>query len=180
MLPAHRRISRALGLLAIALGAFCGCSNPFSADATYYIVMRSDRQEAFITELTAISKAHGLVPYTSRVTSDRGYTMHVLEATGHFMRLWTQNGTLSPGECGSDKKAPSVDSNEFILAVTPQYNLPIRGKARVLASGLASGLTLKGYIVRSVRPDCANAEMTPNNRFERSRAAASVSQGEGR
>jgi hypothetical protein len=169
MLPAHRRISHALVLLAIALGLFCGCSNPFSVDATYYIVMRSDQQEAFLTELTALSKAHGLVPYTSSVTSDRGYTMHVLEATGHFMRLWTQNGTLSPGECGSDKKEPSVDSNEFILAVTPQYNLPIRGNARVFASSLASELAMRGYIVRSVRPDCANAQMTPNNRLERSR-----------
>ena len=98
-----------------ALFALNGCSTPFDPAATSYVIMEADRP--FLRDLEAISKAHGLTPWVGSATPDHGPTMHVLEAQGHFLRLWAQNNTLSAHECGGDNDEAGADPNQFVVTV---------------------------------------------------------------
>ena len=99
----------------------------------------------FLEEMSSLAKAHGLTPRLGSAISERGYTLHVLEARGKFLRLWVQNVTLSPGKCGDSTTEASVDPGQFLVAVTPEMSLPLRDRALILSNALAAELRIKGY-----------------------------------
>jgi hypothetical protein len=117
--------------------------------------MDSAKQEAFLSDLGALSRSHGLTTAVVGIDMGSGFSMHVFEARGGFLRVWAQNGTLSARECGNTVGRPSPDPNEFILAVTPRYSLPRWPQAKALFGLIASELRSKGYRVDITRPTCA-------------------------
>jgi hypothetical protein len=154
--------TRAGGLLIslFALAALHGCSTSFDPEATSYVIMDSNKQETFLSDLDAVSRAHGLTTAIARIDMGGGSIMHVFEARGSLLRVWAQNGTLSAEECGNTAGAPSADPNEFVLAVSPRYSLPIRSRAKALFESIASELRAKGYSAEFIRPVCAKAELS--------------------
>jgi hypothetical protein len=125
-----------------------GCSTSDDPAATKYVVLNENQQQMFLSELSALSKAHGLTAAIGSATSDQGQTVHVLEARGRFLRLWAQNLPLSPGTCGTGRE-PEPDPNQFILIITPQMWLPLRDRAKQTSIELAAELRSKGYRVQS-------------------------------
>lgn len=89
---------------------------------TMYVLVTPQTASTFVDNLASVARRHGLTPSVGRATDDKRHTLHVLEAKGRRMRLWSQNMPLSGHEdvamCGRHGEA-YPDPGQFIVVVKP-------------------------------------------------------------
>jgi hypothetical protein len=125
---------------------------------TIYVLTTPVTAPTFADNLASVVRRHGLTPSVGRATDDKGHILHVLEAKGRQMRLWSQNMPLSGHEdraiCGEHAEA-YPDPGQFMIVVKP--TLPFLGnRASIeLITLLRQELSQLGYEIRETPALCS-------------------------
>jgi hypothetical protein len=132
-----------ISLAASVLVVSCGQNG---ATTDMYAVASSQSAGHFINDLASLAQKRGLKPSVGQATDDRGHTLHVLEAKGRWMRLWSQNIPLSGQECGKSEEAHS-DPGQYIVSVKPSLPFLDNRSSTEVAGQLRQELRQLGYEV---------------------------------
>lgn len=130
-------------LTASVLLVSCG-QNGASMDM--YVVANSQNAGHFINVLASLAQKHGLKPSVGQATDDRGRTLHVLEAKGRWMRLWSQNMPLRGQDCGLSDEI-DIDPGQYIISVNPSLPFLDNRSSVEVAAELRQDLRQLGYQV---------------------------------
>jgi hypothetical protein len=169
-LPAIRRYQNSLSasirganirflLLLLSIIALASCSADRAAAYTFYVVIRPNEAAQFVAALMTIAEDDGMETAVSRVTSDTGNVLNVLEARGHGLQLWAQNTPLSGDE---DQKLCGVHSGSYsdpaqFTVFTVQRFFGSRAAARELGERVLSQLQKLRFNVRLQPAVCGEA-----------------------
>src|SRR5260221_8721593 len=115
---------------------------------TWYVLVPPSKAAAlFSQDLALLAKRHGLTPHLGSATDSKGHTLHVLEANGRGMRLWSQNVELSgeedPKLCGSYGE-PHPDEGQYVVSIGPELSFMNSANAAEVASQLRLELSVLG------------------------------------
>lgn len=132
-----------LTVAASVLVVSCGQSG---ANMDMYAVASSQNAVHFISDLASLAQKHGLKPSVGAATDDKGHTLHVLEAKGRWMRLWSQNMPLSGQECGKSEESHS-DPGQYIVSIKPSLPILDNRSSTEVAGQLRQELRQLGYEV---------------------------------
>lgn len=151
---------RALALLLLCIPALAACGNSKDV-ATIYVLTPPQEASRLTEELAVITRRHGLNPNLGHATDDKGHTLHVIEASGHWLYLWGQNMPLSGSEdpilCGHYSEGHpdpgqyivTVDHGLVRIGLNHVLAVVAPGKPRALMSEISKELSADGYTVRS-------------------------------
>jgi hypothetical protein len=146
-------------LSACALSA-CGGTRE---QQTFYVEAASSNTTRFTRDLGEIVVRHGLAPKLGQATDDRGNTIHVLEATGHWLRLWAQNvpasGSEDPSICGSHTET-YTDPGQYVIVIGPRLGLAAAQDEVRVTSAIKGELSARGYEVRAIPLACSRLART--------------------
>ena len=110
-------------LVLLSIAVLTACAG-FPAVFEFYVVIKPDETEKFITAIKAIAKEDGLEAATGQAVSDTGNVLRVVESRGHGLTLWVQNATVSgkedPTLCGVHPE-PYPDPAQFIVFTEPRF-----------------------------------------------------------
>jgi hypothetical protein len=124
-----------------------------------YVLVTPTTASSFTEDLASLARKHGLSPSVGRATDDKGHTLHVLEAKGRRMRLWSQNMPLSgqedPAMCGRHTE-PYPDPGQYIVLIKPTVPLLGDGASIEVATQLRQELSQLGYGVREKPAVCSS------------------------
>ena len=143
-----RRLKRST-TVAVLLLLTAACNSGHSTPT--YAIAPSDREgSAFTHDLAALGVRNGLSPRLGRSTdSDPSRTLYVLEAHGHWMRIWSQNV-----EVCDFNGSPRPDPRQYVIFVEPILPILPNGDADALAVKLKSELAAMGYELRDQESPC--------------------------
>lgn len=143
----------------LSVVALASCSADHTAVFTFYVVIKPNEAAQFVAALTTIAEDDGLETAVSRVTSDTGNVLNVLEGRGHGLQLWAQNTPLSGSEdpklCGVHSESYS-DPAQFTV-FTAQRFFGSRAAAKELGEQVLSQLRKLGFDVRLGPAVCGEA-----------------------
>ena len=151
---------RTVGLLRIILlsALFLGSCGKSNASMTFYAVFSPTNVSRFTQDLASLATKHGLIPQIGQATDDRGHTLHIVEAKGRSIRLWSQNLPLSgrenPDLCGNHIEA-HPDPGQFIVTITTQVPFVNKDSAAELAVELQHELSELGYEIQQSPVACS-------------------------
>ncbi len=143
-------------LFALALSMTACVSN---GDAVFvYVLTPRLKAVQFTDDLGKIANRYGLTPNPGRSTDDRGLTYYVMEATGHWLRLWSTNMPLSgqenPDLCGHYSEG-HPDPGQYALSVSPLWPFASKGDAQSMIMKISKALKSSGYEVRQTPVECS-------------------------
>ena len=125
--------------------------------ATIYVLAPQEGVR-FSDDLAVIVKRHGLTPNPGHRTDDHGRTFWVVEANGHWMRLWSTNIPLSGLEsvalCGRYAEG-GPDPGQYIVTITPEIPFIANDKIHPLLEEIGKELKAAGYEVRQTPVECS-------------------------
>jgi len=159
-MPALNRWKFLVPLLPIAF-ALAACGNSKDA-AIIYVLTPPQKASLFTQDLAAIAKRHRLAPdLGNSVPDDHGRKYFVVEASGRWLRLWSQNEPLSPDEnselCGRATE-PRPDPGQYVVTIDHRFawlglNQVFTAfsteQPRSLSLEISKELRISGYTVRS-------------------------------
>lgn len=156
-------------LLSLLTGS-CGSG---ATPVSMYVLVTPATASRFMNDLALIARDQGLSSSAARATDDQGHTLHVLEAKGRGIRVWSQNLPLSGHEdaaiCGRHGEA-YPDPGQFILTVESRLPFLHEKTPIEVATKLRKDLLRLGYqvlqklvtcssLARSVRNDLGQAPL---------------------
>nr|WP_299911752.1 hypothetical protein [Sphingomonas bacterium] len=100
-----------------------------------------------------------MTPNLGQATDDRGYSLHVLDATSSSVRLRSENVLLSgqeeTGLCGIYTE-PHSDPGQYFISVSPSTQMADPRDSRELLVKMVQDLKVDGYDVRSKPVMCSS------------------------
>jgi hypothetical protein len=145
-------------LILLSIVALTACAG-FPAVFEFYVVIKPDETEKFITTIKAIAKEDGLETATGQAVSDTGNVLRVLESRGNGLTLWVQSAMVSgkedPKLCGVHPE-PYPDPAQFIVFTEPRL-FGSKAAAIELGERVFSRLHNAGFDVRRKQVVCGAA-----------------------
>ena len=131
---------------------------PGSIAGQVYVLIPAEKQLSFTTYLASVVERYGMVPNLGSATDDRGFSVHVLDATSSSVRLWSENVLLSGYEnqklCGVYTE-PHSDPGQYFVSVSPETIMDDPQKSRELLIAVTKDLRTDGYNVRETPVECS-------------------------
>jgi hypothetical protein len=125
----------------------------------YALVPSSKMASRFNQDLALITKRHGLTPHLGQATDDQGHTLYVLEANGHWMRVWSQNVDLTGHEnaatCGIYFEA-HPDPGQYTVYLQTTFSFGDSREVSDVGSQIGHELAEAGYVISSKPVLCSS------------------------
>lgn len=144
-----------IALLAFAFAA-CGYSRHV---AKMYVITPPEKASEFTKDLAIVGQRHGLAPNPGQATDDKGHTLYVLEAKSRWLRLWSQNLSLSglenAAECGEYSEG-HPDPGQYVIWLDRRFPMIAEDEPHRLLTLIGDELRAYGYEVRQEPMVCSS------------------------
>lgn len=144
-----------IALICLCLLVSC---NQSKGQVEFYVLIAPEKVDRYLSDLASIAQKNDLSADSGRATDDRGNVMHVLEAKGQGIRLWSQNLPLSgkedPSQCGYYSE-PHPDPGQFIISVGARHPFVATKLVTQLATRIEKRLMEFDYDVRATPAVCS-------------------------
>lgn len=144
----------------MCVAAITACSQAGVA-FKFYVVIKPEETERFISAVKQTANQNGMHAATSRVVSDAGKVLNIVEGRGRGVRLWVENAKLSgkenPELCGSNPE-PYPDPAQFMIFTEPRI-FGSQAAAKELGGRLLSQFQKLGFDVRLAPAVCGAAAL---------------------
>lgn len=123
-----------------------------------YVIVPPGKASTFTAHLASLARKHGLVPNVGQASDDKGYSTHVLDATGSSVRLRSENMLLSGHEdsdlCGAYSE-PHSDPGQYFISVSPSSQIADPRASQEALALIVKDLRSDGYDVRTEPITCS-------------------------
>ena len=143
-----------LAMAGFAVLVSCGLG-PSDPATEMYVQVPQASADDFTGALAEILKKQGFGASIGRTTDPSPSTNHVLEARSLYVRVWSQNAVLDPGDdktCGYPGWSP-VDRMQYLVSVQPMFSV-FKNRARSTFVTLKSELMKRGYRITNQQLRC--------------------------
>jgi len=143
--------------LLVALAVFTSSCSRNDQYSEIYVLIEPAQTVRLTNAIKTLAHEQGLDAWETQATDDRDRTMHVVEAKGHFVKLWAQNmpiNTLEDSRCAALGDA-EVDPGQFVVSVEASVPLLGTARARSSMSSIKSRLKALGFRVLDHPSSCS-------------------------